>query len=341
VSRQLGTYHPEFGYYFIPGLKARVEHEGGGYLLVANQQGFRSHHDFAEAKPTGTFRILLFGDSCTAGMGVSNADRYGDVLERLIPGVQVFNYAIPGSAPDTQYLVYRTMAADLDHDLIVVAVYVDNIRRIVARFRPQSYPGEDFVWMPKPFFTLEPEGALRLHNSPVPHRPLHPQELPAAERSFLDRVVGRDRERLPPRVEGALQRMTRYDSVPAYRRRDHPDWLLMRAILERWTKDARVPVIVMPIPLDRHIEGTLSPRHYQARFGELDDPPRLLVHDPFPDAIRRSRAERRALRFMHDPHPTAAYHRLLAESLAGPVRRMMQARSSSERAGPSVTSFAC
>ena len=41
MNRQLFEYHPAFGFRFIPNLKARVEHEAGGYLVRSNKSGFR------------------------------------------------------------------------------------------------------------------------------------------------------------------------------------------------------------------------------------------------------------------------------------------------------------
>ena len=70
MNRQLFEYEPTFAYRFIPGLKARVDHEGGGYLLRTNAQGFRCNHDFDAPKSDGIYRVLLFGDSYTAGDGV-------------------------------------------------------------------------------------------------------------------------------------------------------------------------------------------------------------------------------------------------------------------------------
>ena len=110
--RQLFQHHPVTGYYFVPGLRARIIHEAGGYIVQTNSAGFRSKHEFRTAKDRGTKRILLFGDSFTAGDGVSNADRYSDLLETLAPGLEVFNYAIPGTGTDQQYLAYREFAQD-------------------------------------------------------------------------------------------------------------------------------------------------------------------------------------------------------------------------------------
>ena len=90
-------YHPVVGLRFIPGLRIRVDHEGGGYLVRTNAAGFRSEREFEPARTDGRTRILLFGDSFTAGDGVSNVHRFGDVLETLVPDVEVYNFGLPGT----------------------------------------------------------------------------------------------------------------------------------------------------------------------------------------------------------------------------------------------------
>src|ERR1700755_2605937 len=110
MSIQLFEYHPVIGYRFIPGLKTRLEHEGGGYLVRTNDAGFRSEHEYTKAKTPGKFRILLFGDSFTAGDAVSNKHRYGDVLETLLPDIEVYNFGLSGSGTDQHYLIWREIA---------------------------------------------------------------------------------------------------------------------------------------------------------------------------------------------------------------------------------------
>jgi len=95
MSRLLFEYHPLIGYRYIPGIKARVPYESGGFLIRVNSSGFRCHHEFVAAKTPGKFRVLLSGDSFTAGDGVSDGYRYGDLLEKLIPGLGVYNLAPP------------------------------------------------------------------------------------------------------------------------------------------------------------------------------------------------------------------------------------------------------
>src|SRR5215471_19528710 len=102
--RQIYEYHPTIGLRFVPQLKARVPHEGGGYLVRTNGTGFRSDTEFKKPRSGDTRRILLFGDSFTAGEGVSNGQRYSDFLERLEPGLEVYNFGLPATGLDQHHL---------------------------------------------------------------------------------------------------------------------------------------------------------------------------------------------------------------------------------------------
>ena len=73
--RQIFEYDPDIGYRYIPGLRARIPHESGGYLIRANEMGFRSTREYVAEKPPGVRRVLLFGDSYTAADGVPNERR--------------------------------------------------------------------------------------------------------------------------------------------------------------------------------------------------------------------------------------------------------------------------
>jgi hypothetical protein len=319
MNRSLFEYHPVFGYRFIPSLRVRVPHEGGGYLVRVNASGFRCEHEFAPQKAPDTFRVLLFGDSYTAGDGVSARDRYGDVVEKLLPGVEVFNFGLPGSGTDQQYLIYRELAGGIEHDLVVIAAQVENIRRVAARFRVYEGPGGKEMVLAKPYFSLDGAGALRLHHVPVPREPLRPEDLPADEAQHVDRGGGMVLLRQVVHRLGLTelaQAVTRYQPLPAYDRADHPDWRLMRAILSRWAGEAHAPVVVMPVPIYQYVEETASAAAYQERFRELGAELGVAVHDPLPDFHRVPKSERRQFRFERDVHPTAAGHRVLAESLA-------------------------
>lgn len=337
MSRPLFEYHPVVGYRFVPGVKARVPHEAGGYLVRANAAGFRSEQEFTPAKPQGVYRALLFGDSFTAGDGVSNRDRYSDLLQARIPGLQLFNFGLPGSGTDQQYLAWREMATGMEHDLLVIAVQVENIRRVAARLRTFEAEGREVV-LAKPYFTLE-DGALSLHGVPVPREPLRPDELPPEMARHLDRggdhaLVRKVVNKLG--VKEMVQTLTRYQPLPAYDRADNPDWRLMHAILARWTGESAAPVLLVPVPLYQYVEETSSPDAYQRRFRELAADTGAMLHDPLPDFHRVPRADRRQLRFARDIHPTPAWHRVMADSLAPRLESLM--RESPRLADPRVAS---
>lgn len=325
MTRLLYEPHPRIGFRFIPGLKARVEHEGGGYLLRVNQAGFRSDREFVSEAAPGKFRILLFGDSYTAGDGVANRDRYSDQLERLVPGVEVYNFGLSNTGTDQQYLIWEEFAQGVACDLVVLGVLVENIRRNVARYRPALDGAGHERWLAKPYFELGPGDRLTLGGVPVPPEPVSLSDLPESAEAFVDRGgrhagVRRWINRMLPGLKRRLQRGLRPQPLPAYDRAEHPDWRLMRAILTAWIDRLEVPVWILPLPLYHYVEDLASAANYQARFAELDRPPRVRVLDPLAALRQAPLAERRTYRFAHDPHPTPAAHRVLAEFLAAELR---------------------
>ena len=168
MSRQIHEYHELIGYRFIPGLTARVPHESGGYLVRTNETGFRCDHEVTREKPPGVFRVLLFGDSFTAGDGVSNQYRYGDLLEKRFKRLQILNFGLSGTGTDQQYLIFQEFAGDLEYDLLMICPHVGNIQRVVSRYRLVSERGlGKRGYLAKPFFELS-DGQLVLRHVPVP-----------------------------------------------------------------------------------------------------------------------------------------------------------------------------
>lgn len=325
MSRQLFEYHPVIGHRFIPNLRARVPHENGGYLVQANETGFRSNRPFLRERTPGYRRVLLFGDSCTAADGVSNAQRFSDLIEAAIPRLEIDNFGLPGTGTDQQYLVWREYAQGIEHDLVVIAALVENVRRIMARYRPYfDETGRERIYA-KPYYTLEGD-ELRLHHVPPQRKPIEEQDLPPEER---DRVDKGGRFQLLRRVANvlgakeALQRITRYQPVPEYDSRETPGWLLMRAILAQWVRAIPKPVVIMPIPLYQHVEETSDASPYQQRFRELAMELGFTLHDPLPDLLGYDPARRRRFRFEKDGHPSPEGHDALARSLAPVIEKVL------------------
>ena len=80
THRMLIQYDGDIGHRFVPNLRARIPNENGGYYVVTNSCGFRSDIEFEEPKRIDCPRILMFGDSYTAGDNVSN---HGTLFGRL------------------------------------------------------------------------------------------------------------------------------------------------------------------------------------------------------------------------------------------------------------------
>ena len=328
MTRSIFQYHPTYGFHFIPGVKARIPHEGGGYLVRANTAGFRSDREFTASRTPGRSRALLFGDSYTAGDGVSNGVRYSDVLEQLVPGLEVFNYALPGTGTDQHYLVYHDVAPRVEHDLVIIAVLVENIRRVVAHYRMFENSDGNSVAVAKPYFTLGENAALALHNVPVPAAHVSLDALPPEERQHVDQggelaLVRRAINLLGGRAKTMLQEMFGQNPLPAYDSPDDPAWQLMRAILVHWVSEARVPVLLVPLPLYHYVEGIADPSAYRARFAEVARATGAHLHDPLSDLLGLPATERRALRFERDVHPTPKAHALLARSIATAVAPLL------------------
>lgn len=340
--RQLYEYHPRIGFRFVPGLKARVPHEGGGYLVRTNETGFRSDRPFVAAKSSGKRRVLLFGDSFTAGEGVSNGQRYGDFCEKLAPGLEVYNYGLPATGPDQHYLIYQEYARDIEHDLLVIGIFVENIRRVGSRYRYFMNDKGELALYAKPYYTLE-AGVLQLHGVPPPKRPVDAAALAAEERGFVLQhsryprlKAAYERLRRHPRFEQLVVRSgikeralrwMRYQPIPEYDDPAHPSWTVMQAVLQAWIRQSPRPAVVMPIPLHHYVLGLASPDSYQERLRTAAKAAGGIYFDPLPALLSLPLEKRRALYFPHDGHLTRAGHEALAEALAPFLAKQLALRS--------------
>ena len=317
----LFEYDPDIGYRFIPHLKTRFAGSGGGYLIRTNGQGFRNDREFE--RDDRAPRILVFGDSFTAGDGVSNGSRYSDVLESLVTPIEVHNFGLPGSGTDVQYLCYRKVAEGAPCLAVVIAVLVENIRRIVSPYRPSQTADGEVEFLAKPYFELL-DDRLVLQHVPVPREPMTIRELEGNDSvdrggrfpglRKLVRSVG---------LQAVVQQLTRYQPTPEYDSPDDPAWRLMRAILLAWRKAVPQPVVLMPIPLYQHVEQTADASAYRGRFSELARDGGFILHDPLDDLHANDAPTRRSFRFKNDVHLTPAGHRAIAQSLAGALRPLL------------------
>ena len=325
--RQVYEYHPVIGYRFIPHLKARIQHEGGGYLLQANEMGFRSNRPFTAAGAPGMRRVLFFGDSFTAGDAVSNQQRYTDLLEHRLERLETYNFGLSSTGTDQQYLAWREYGRAIEHELLVIAVFVENVRRIAAHFRPHRDAGGRERLYAKPYFTLHGE-RLELHQVPPAAEPFDLADLDPAERGAVDTGGRFPLLRSVVSALGArdvVQRLTHYQPLPAYDSPGTPGWRLMRAILTHWVREHGGPVLLMPLPLPQHLDQVCDAAPYQARFAELAGELQCGLHDPLPFLLQYDKVQRRQLRWETDIHFTPFGHQALADSLVPVLEKMLAA----------------
>ncbi len=340
MSRDLFQHDPEVGFRFTPNVRTRVSHEAGGYLVQTNAQGFRSAHDFGSPPRPGKRRVFIFGDSYTAGDGVSNGARYSDILERRLGSTEVFNFGLPGTGTDQHYLVWKKYAQNLPHDVVVIAVQVENIRRVAAHYREfKSADGSTYL-LAKPFFTLDAEGQLQLGGVPVSGERVNPDLAGEGALANVDRggdwhLLRKAVEAVGPAAKRAIQKIVKVDPLPAYASAETREWKVMRAILLTWIGEIRTPVILMPLPLYHYVEDLADPANYRARFSEIERDARtatgarIKLHDPLRTISSLRMEARRAFRFSNDPHPTELAHHFYADSLAPHIEQVLSVAAAS------------
>ncbi|OGQ46289.1 MAG: hypothetical protein A3H42_04510 [Deltaproteobacteria bacterium RIFCSPLOWO2_02_FULL_46_8] len=325
MARQLFEYHPLIGYRFIPGLKARILHEAGGYFVRVNQTGFRSDCEFIPEKKNGKKRILLFGDSYTAGEGVANEQRYSDLLEKLIPNLEVYNFGLPGTGTDQQFLAYQEYAKNIEHDFLMIAILVENIRRNTAHYRIyQNEEGQEVCYA-KPYYEMT-DGKPILKNVPPSRQAIQESDIPREEKNFVERggrfPLLRDVIKKMG-LKDMAQKITHYQPFPEYDQKDSPPWQLTKGILREWITNHPKPCLLMPIPFYSHIEENSDPTNMQKRFQELAGELSCGLLDPL-DALKKyPMSERRQFRFKQDIHLTPLGHAALAKTLVPFISKLL------------------
>jgi carbamoyltransferase len=339
THRMVMQYHPRIGYLYVPNLRARIPNEAGGYLIRTNSQGFRSNGEFSTERTTRP-RVLVFGDSYTAGDGCDNAQRFTDRLAATLDA-EVYNFGVSGTGTDQQLLIFEEFAARIEADVVLLCVTVENIQRIQVGHRESiDRVSGRRILVPKPYFTLD-GSQLRLNHAPVPVQRPDVESHPAVARPHNGAIPWRDRPvewyRRSPRLKGlrghiqsrflSLQgrvlRHMRYQPYPDYKSPYSSGWRLMRAIIERFHAGVGpIPLLIVPVPTYFFFLHKLRPV-YQDLFQSLDAPDRgLHVADVTTPLMNLPDRVRPALCFRHDTHFSPFGH----EQMAHLLKREIQAR---------------
>ena len=280
-------------------------------------------------------RILFFGDSNTAGDGVSNSERYSELLGEEL-NCEVYNYAISGTGTDQQYLIFENYAKKIDADLIVIGVLVENIERIKARFRETvNFYNQNKSLTPKPYFALN-NNKLKLKNVPVPRyfgnqKNIDPKDVQWAVpkgKEFLYKVKSLIRENriykyLNSKYEEELDYIRStvitnlYDPYKDYKDLSSNGSLLIKKILEKFVSSIKnKPIIIFPIPTYHYYFDGAKPT-YRNLFEKFNNPKKkIYVLDPLNELKSLKYKDRKSLCFTIDKsHFSPKGHQVLSKFL--------------------------
>jgi hypothetical protein len=142
INRDFGVWHRPDG---------RFYHQGGCFNVVYTTNSYGAR-DVERSPHSDKPRTIVLGDSFVEGLGVADQYRLTNTLEKDT-GREFLNFGTGGDFGPLQYaLLYKTLAAKFDHNLVLVSVLPDNDFRDMdlawgkthheGRYRP--YYADDF-----------------------------------------------------------------------------------------------------------------------------------------------------------------------------------------------------
>jgi len=299
---------------------------GGTYHFQTNSRGIRSSREYAFKKPRGTTRIILCGDSMSAGQFVSNDQRMSEQLERRVPNLEVINLSLEGSGTDQQLLLYENIGLQYEHDLVILMPFLSNLRRnmVVAREAFDAKTGSK-VLRGKPRFEMI-DGRLELRNMPVPKEVIL-DGAPVVMTDTPDTPLSRLKTRMSalpgmPVVKKVVYFFVAWEPFPEFRNPNSPEWQLMEAIMRRFKQSAGDrPIIVVPTFYDNYVRYRMS-RHYWRRFNSLEQICGVHVIDLLPQFRKLGNEALRCFQSPYDMHFSTYGHLVVADVLETELNRL-------------------
>ncbi len=143
-----------------------VSRRDGDVRYETNAAGLRAEREYPLAPPEGVARLAAFGDSFTHCDEVDYQQCWTVQLEQALPRSEVLNFGVPGYAPDQSWLRYQRDGRPFRPCGVLIGYLVENLNRVVNRFRP-FYAPEDGIVLSKPRFLLDGEDGLMLLQNPT------------------------------------------------------------------------------------------------------------------------------------------------------------------------------
>ena len=106
-----------------------------------NSMGFRER-EISEHKPDGIYRIAIIGDSITYGQGISDHERFSNIVENRLnmagKRYEVLNFGKPG-AETVDHIKFLDSVLTLDPDFILLQWYTNDAEGHDKSRRPRPY----------------------------------------------------------------------------------------------------------------------------------------------------------------------------------------------------------
>lgn len=128
------------GYHLRPLLDTSYYYPAGNPVaipLVANSNGYRGRREFSSVDARR--RILILGDSFVFGEGVFEEERFTEVLESLAPCWRIDNMGMTGWGIDLMLRALEQTGLKTRPDIVVLAVYTDDFRRVHPYYSGAGY----------------------------------------------------------------------------------------------------------------------------------------------------------------------------------------------------------
>jgi len=331
---------PKLGWRHIQGARRHYTEEGSG-LIEINELGYRDRQRQPD-KPTGIYRVIIFGDSMTESSQVNLDQTFPSLLEEKLrgqgPSVEVWNFGVNGYSPIQELLLFKQAGPRYKPDLVILALFLDND---VSGCHPALS-----IAPLAPFVTLD-EDVLRFDYSRAEqsYADYHRQPIYTIRRfSALYRVLSHGWHR---RLAAAQAQAGTADKIIPQRFRLYlpsPEssweqaWSTLERVLMEFAAEAQrqeTRLVVLSVPAG-HV---INPRAWQ---NTLDTHPAMLDKDwdlEGPDRRLKAFAQEHGLLLLqpgevfrqagHEPplffgdlgHMTARGHQLMAETLEGFLQR--------------------
>jgi len=318
------TRQPQIVYQADPEIRYRLAANQRGWIddgfVTTNSLGFRGP-EIAVPKPSGRFRIVAIGDSVTFGWGVNDADTFCAQLEHRLrerapaQDLDVVNLAVGGYNTRQEVALLARHVARLQPDLVLVGFYSNDVAEAFDDKDSMASSG------PAPVATGG-DGERVLHLNPAPsswvdaqmrrsravytigrvvNRLAHKGEWGRSGFSMeLDLLAGRDSPELAAAWEGVGKQFGALRSIATAR---------------------HFGVAVVVLPPREQVLGAYPQSRYQTTARSLAEPLGFLVIDPLP-ALSHVATNGGTLFIPYDRnHPSAAGHRLLAQTIADALGR--------------------